>query len=89
MNPVADQGKCGSCWAFTAIAVIEGRYAIKYGKKVSLSQQQLIDCAILCNGCEGCTSMSIPFYFVKNTGGAMSNASYPYFGVERKEACIF
>ena len=40
MNPVKDQGKsCESCWAFAATAAIEGRYAIKHGSKVNLSEQ--------------------------------------------------
>ncbi len=39
MNPVRNQGDCGSCWAFATVATTEGRYAIKYGKKVELSEQ--------------------------------------------------
>jgi C1A family cysteine protease len=32
VNPVRSQGKCGSCWTFSAIGVIESLYAIKTGK---------------------------------------------------------
>jgi C1A family cysteine protease len=39
MNPVRDQGSCGSCYAFAATAAIEGRYAIAKGSKVQLSEQ--------------------------------------------------
>ena len=42
-----DQGICGSCWAFSAVASIESMYLIKYGKKykdLHLSVQQLLDC---------------------------------------------
>lgn len=53
MNPVKNQAQCGSCWSFAATATIEGRYAIKKGSKVTLSEQQMVDCATACNGCSG------------------------------------
>ena len=53
MNAVRNQGGCGSCWAFAATATFEGRYAIKKGSKVELSEQQMVDCATACHGCGG------------------------------------
>jgi cathepsin L len=53
MNPVRDQGSCGSCWAFATVAATEGRYTIKYGNKLQFSEQQLIDCTRDCYGCDG------------------------------------
>jgi C1A family cysteine protease len=86
MNPVKNQGQCGSCWSFAATATIEGRYAIKHGSKVTLAEQQMVDCATACNGCNGGWA-SRALQYVQSAGGQMSAASYPYRGV--KGACRF
>jgi C1A family cysteine protease len=45
VTPVKDQGFCGCCWAFTAVAALESQYFIKYGTLKNLSEQQLVDCS--------------------------------------------
>ncbi|CAH1109599.1 unnamed protein product [Psylliodes chrysocephalus] len=74
---VKDQGKCGSCWAFSATGSIEGQNAIKNNQRVSLSEQQLIDCATeWSNGCQGGYTVYAFQYVGKN--GLASAAEYPY-----------
>ena len=72
MNPVVNQGKCQSCWAFAATASMEGMYAIKYGmgSKIKLSEQQLIDCSYANLGCKGGSSDSALKY-LEIAGGQM------------------
>lgn len=46
VNAVKDQGQCGSCWAFSAIAALETSECAATGTLQSYSEQQLVDCSI-------------------------------------------
>nr|CAH7738643.1 unnamed protein product [Callosobruchus chinensis] len=53
VTKVQNQGSCGACWAFSAVGVIESMYAIKTGKLVAFSIQEMIDCSKYDEGCDG------------------------------------
>ena len=78
VNPIKNQGQCGSCWAFSAIAATEAAYAIAGNTLTSFSEQQLVDCSTS-QGNHGCNGgwMDYAFTYLK-AKGAQTEASYPY-----------
>uniref|UniRef100_A0A0E0EUZ9 Uncharacterized protein n=1 Tax=Oryza meridionalis TaxID=40149 RepID=A0A0E0EUZ9_9ORYZ len=79
VTEVKDQGRCGSCWAFSTVAVVEGIQKIKKGKLVSLSEQELVDCDTLDSGCDGGVSYRALEWITAN-GGITTRDDYPYTG---------
>ncbi|XAR51088.1 Cathepsin H [Bertholletia excelsa] len=79
VSPVKDQGHCGSCWTFSTTGALEAAYTQAFGKPISLSEQQLVDCAGAFNnfGCNGGLP-SQAFEYIKYNGGLDTEEAYPY-----------
>jgi len=77
VNAVQDQGQCGSCWAFSAIAQMEGQHFIQTGELLKLSEQQCVDCDDESFGCSGGWQDNC-MYYVQDNGGISLEEDYPY-----------
>ncbi|XP_068625230.1 cathepsin K-like [Battus philenor] len=79
ISHVKNQGACGSCWAFSSTAAVEGALARSNGGKVyDLSEQSLIDCAWESNnGCNG-GDLAGTFKYIVNHGIPSEWAYGPY-----------
>jgi len=79
VTPVKNQGQCGSCWAFSTIAAVESAVFLSGKPLISLSEQQLVDCATK-EGNQGCNGglMDYGFQYIIDNKGIGLESDYPY-----------
>ncbi|KAK8835750.1 hypothetical protein M9Y10_040569 [Tritrichomonas musculus] len=88
VNPIKNQGNCGSCWAFSTIATSESSYAITTSKLLQFSEQNLVDCITTCSGCSGGWPYKALTYIIETQNGQFNlESDYPYAGVE--QSCAY
>ena len=88
VNPVKDQGPCGSCWAFSVIQAQESQWAKEHNELHSLSESNLVDCCTSCAGCDGgWPNDAFDYIISKQKGMFMNDSDYPYS--PRSQKCQF
>ena len=73
---IRNQAQCGSCWAFSAVAILERHYFVRKGVQIDLSQQLLVDCSLTNFGCDGGWIGNALDYV--GASGIQNAVSYPY-----------
>lgn len=76
---IKNQGSCGSCWAFSAVAATEGLVKIATGNLISMSEQQVLDCTGGVSSCNG-GDINAALRYVAASGGLQPEAAYAYIG---------
>jgi C1A family cysteine protease/TolA-binding protein len=77
LTPIRNQGSCGSCWAFAAVATLEASNSIINGAKTDLAEQH----ALSCSGggtCSGGWYTPIYTWLGGGKDGLQTEAKVPY-----------
>jgi C1A family cysteine protease len=77
VTDVKDQNPCGSCWAFAAVAALEGSYFMTNRASMNGAEQQILDCS-RGGSCQGGWYDSV--WENLQGYGMASSKSYPYLG---------
>jgi len=85
MSDVRNQGACGSCYAFSAMGMLEARVKIatKNSQNYVFSTQDVVDCSLLSQGCEG----GFPYLVAGRYGkdyGVVEEMCNPYKGIDEQ-----
>jgi len=84
VTAVKNQGKCGSCWAFSATECVESQWAIADNSLTELSVQELISCSRP-KGCSGGNTYEA-LVWLQNMNYTLATASdFPY--VDKESTC--
>jgi C1A family cysteine protease len=89
VGPVKDQGQCGSCWAFSTVAAMEGMWAMAGNPVPDLSEEELTDCSMSCQestrACNAGCSGGLPWLAYGDVAswpeGSVSESDYPYTAI--------
>ena len=76
VTPVKNQKQCGSCWAFSTTGSVEGAFQIAGNPLTSFSEEELVECDHVDDGCQG-GLMDNGFKYVEESG-LCTESAYPY-----------
>ncbi|NWS00012.1 CATC peptidase, partial [Motacilla alba] len=88
VSPVRNQGSCGSCYAFSSMAMLEARIRILTNntQKPVFSPQQVVSCSQYSQGCDGGFPYLIGGKYVQDFG-VVEEDCFPY--TAQDSPCLF
>ena len=84
VTKVKNQGRCGSCWVFSAVGALEGAYKNKGSILKSFSEQEGLECSMR-NGCGG-GWMHYVYNYAKKAGRFAEMKDAPYKGERNSQS---
>merc|ERR1712123_303571 len=90
VSPVKDQKNCGSCVAFSNMALVETCFKKVTGVFGDYSEQQFVDCGYEqygANGCNGAPTFSYVKWAAKSNHSLTHESTYPYLNADPKLTC--
>ncbi|CEF68916.1 Cathepsin F [Strongyloides ratti] len=84
ITPVRCQKRCGLCYGFASVATMEANYAIVSGNLRNFSEQEILDCNLENNGCNGGEPYLV--YKYAHDNGMVTAEDYPYVA-HRQNVC--
>ncbi len=89
LPPVRNQGSCGSCWSFTALASFEINQAYKNGAFYDFSEQSVVDCAETWSGTKAGSCNGGWYYRVFDFFGRAGPSEEKHVGYKAKDlSCL-
>ena len=90
VSPVKAQKNCGSCVAFSNMALVETCFKKVTGVFGDYSEQQFVDCGYGqygANGCNGAPTFSYVKWAAKSQDSLTHESTYPYLNADPKLTC--
>ncbi|XP_069387481.1 cathepsin O isoform X1 [Paralichthys olivaceus] len=78
VTPVRNQQACGSCWAFSVVGAVQSAHAIEGSQLEQLSVQQVLDCSIKNEGCNGGSPLRALNWLKQTRVKLVPQSEYPY-----------
>src|SRR6056297_2972398 len=87
ITPVKDQGKLGTCWAFSSIGAIESRWKRLENETVDLSEKNMVTCHGFANDPDDGGNIYLAAAYLSRLQGPLLESTDPYSNLRDTSTC--